>query len=397
MEEQIDKKQYCVYMHVNKINNKKYIGITCKEPEDRWGVDGKRYVEKNQKAFAAAINKYTWDGFDHIIIAEGLTEFEAKTLEIELIALHKTNCCRYDNPKYGYNMTDGGEGTFGYRHTNEEKLKISQASKRCWENDEYRDLQLNRLMGDTNPFYGKHHTEETKEVLRQASTGREFSDEARMKISQALTGIQRSQETRDRMSVAQHKKYENPIERMKISERLKEYYADPTKHPMYGKHQSGETKEKIGEANGQAVLQFNQDGSLVSEFISQTEAERKTGIRQANISKCCRKLNRTAGGYFWIRKNDYNPDDSVFNQIKYESIYARSEEVAAIHDIPVVQLTLDGKFINEFKSMADGKRETGCIHISECCSGIRKRDKGFRWMCKSDWDKLQSTIQNELR
>ena len=48
---------YCVYMHVNKINNKKYIGITKqKTPESRWGANGVNY--KGSPHFYAAIKKY---------------------------------------------------------------------------------------------------------------------------------------------------------------------------------------------------------------------------------------------------------------------------------------------------------------------------------------------------
>lgn len=198
------------------------------------------------------------------------------------------------------------------------------------------------------------------------------------------------------MSESQKKLWEDPIYRKKISDAIKEFYIDPTNHPNYGKHLSEETRNKIGKANGKIVLQFNINGEYVAEYISGTEAERQTGILQVNISKCCRKLNRTAGGYFWIYKQDYNPNVQIFDQIKQERIYVRSEKTAAIYDIPVVQLSLDDVFINEFKSIAEAKRQTGCIHISECCNSIRRQDCGYKWMRKSDWNKLQLTIQNEL-
>ena len=37
-------KTYVIYMHVNKINNKKYIGITCQTLQNRWRK-GKGYNE----------------------------------------------------------------------------------------------------------------------------------------------------------------------------------------------------------------------------------------------------------------------------------------------------------------------------------------------------------------
>lgn len=122
---------FYVYVHINKINNKKYFGITSREPHKRWGVNGYGYLRKDkhgkytQEVFARAIKKYGWDTFEHVILYEGLTETEAKQKEIELIALHHTYvgdpaCC-------GYNLTRGGEGCLQY----DSKEAAIEANKKC--------------------------------------------------------------------------------------------------------------------------------------------------------------------------------------------------------------------------------------------------------------------------
>ena len=42
-----------------------------------------------------------------------MTDEYSSRLEMICIALFKTNCLKYVNPSYGYNMTDGGEGRVG--------------------------------------------------------------------------------------------------------------------------------------------------------------------------------------------------------------------------------------------------------------------------------------------
>ena len=83
-----NEKEYIVYCHINNINNKKYIGITCQTPEQRFR-NGKGY--KSSKYFNSAIIKYGWENFTHTILFEHLSEKEAKTKEIELIAKYQTN------------------------------------------------------------------------------------------------------------------------------------------------------------------------------------------------------------------------------------------------------------------------------------------------------------------
>lgn len=123
---------YKVYIHINKLNNKKYIGITCQNNiNNRW-KNGNGY--KRCPRFYNAIQKYGWDNFYHLILAEDLNKEEAEKIEIYLIDLLKTN-----NSKYGYNLQKGGGVSnvseltrykhrllcLGKKHSEETKLKMS--------------------------------------------------------------------------------------------------------------------------------------------------------------------------------------------------------------------------------------------------------------------------------
>lgn len=107
--------RWCVYKHISP-SSKVYIGITCQKPNERWR-NGKGY--RNNKYFSRAINKYGWDNFSHIIVAKGLSEDEAKWLEIQLIAAYDST-----NPDRGYNISKGGDGANGCHHTEEAKKRI---------------------------------------------------------------------------------------------------------------------------------------------------------------------------------------------------------------------------------------------------------------------------------
>ena len=103
-------RKYIMYVHISP-SNKRYYGITSAGCKRRW-QNGNGY--KTQQYFYRAIEKYGWNNFQHIVLFNNLTENEAKLLEQCYIALYDTT-----NKNKGYNITDGGEGVRGYKHTEE--------------------------------------------------------------------------------------------------------------------------------------------------------------------------------------------------------------------------------------------------------------------------------------
>lgn len=148
---------FCVYIHINKINNKSYIGITSTSLEKRSGKNGSGY--KRSPIFWNAIQKYGWDSFDHIIFESDLSKDVACYIEQKLILLYNTN-----KRDFGYNMSFGGEsGNYGCKASEETRKKQSVA-RRGHKNANYGN---HKLEGKNNPFYGKHHTVETMEKMRE--------------------------------------------------------------------------------------------------------------------------------------------------------------------------------------------------------------------------------------
>lgn len=113
-----------------------------------------------------------------IKIHDGLSENEALELEIEHIKIIKENFPHFRLT----NMTDGGEGISGYSHSIEAKKKISESSKKMWE-DRYDELCATlskfsksednrkrcseRQLGENNTNFGKFWTEEMKKALSE--------------------------------------------------------------------------------------------------------------------------------------------------------------------------------------------------------------------------------------
>lgn len=55
----------------------------------------------------------------------------------------------------------------------------------------------------------------------------------------------------------------------------------------------------INNKHSKSIVQYSMEGKKLSVFHSIMEAERKTGIDNGNISKCCLGKSKSAGGYIW--------------------------------------------------------------------------------------------------
>jgi len=136
-------------------------------------------------------------------------------------------------------------------------------------------------LGKNNPFYGKTHTEETKEKLRKKFRERWSDQKYRERCIESL-------KNRDNSFLTEEYRKE-------MSKRFKEYWKNNPdkkqdingeKNPMWGKKQSKECKEKISKAN---------KGKLVGEKNPMWGKQRTKEVKDA--------ISKFRLGSMWIYNN----------------------------------------------------------------------------------------------
>ena len=144
-----------IYMWINKINGKVYIGQTINE-RDRY----RRHILSsfNPKSrgynyhLHRAIRKYGVKNFEYMILQR---HYVPKFLAKEILNNQELYYISYfDSFHNGYNMTKGGDGVQGRILSEEEKKHHSEMLK-------------GRFTGSQNPFYGKSWTKRQREANQQ--------------------------------------------------------------------------------------------------------------------------------------------------------------------------------------------------------------------------------------
>jgi group I intron endonuclease len=123
-----------IYKISNSINEKIYIGKTCRSLETRWKehLKDKDNCLKNHNKLYKAMNKYGIENFKIEVLEDNLLDEELGQKEREYIKL-------YDSYYNGYNCTFGGEG--------EGIVDIEKLKKLYFEGKSY--LEISELSGHT--------------------------------------------------------------------------------------------------------------------------------------------------------------------------------------------------------------------------------------------------------
>lgn len=174
---------FTIYKATNKITKKSYIGFDCKWP---YRKSAHKHAVKggSNLVFHNAIRSYGWENFEWEIVEQHEDKYYLLN-EREEYFIRKFNT-HYLNEN-GYNMTYGGEATFGWVPSDETKERISNAKKGKSLNLTVDDRQRRKqLLTDNNPMNDpiireKHRQRllETKTSARHVTDGKIIYDSIR--------------------------------------------------------------------------------------------------------------------------------------------------------------------------------------------------------------------------
>lgn len=233
---------FYVYCHTTP-SNRKYVGISC-NPEKRWN-SGRGYI-KNY-LFYRAIEKYGWDNIEHTILFENLTADEAKEIEIKLVKEWNLT-----DPKCGFNLRDGGDGSFS---------------------EHSRELMSKSRMGNQN------------------TKGKKLSAEARKKISSSLSEYYKTHKP----TFAGRHHSAKTIERLRTRT-----FSEETRTKMSKSHADVSGKNN---PSAKPVIQLSLSGEVIEEYDYAKLAAKKYNLDLSSIIKCCRGKQKTCGGFRWAYKH----------------------------------------------------------------------------------------------
>ena len=147
----------------------------------------------------------------------------------------------------------------------------------------------------------------------------------------------------------------------------------------FGGDSSSGSKRPSGKdcPNSKEVCQISLDGKLIKIWDSATEASKMLKIESSCISSVCHGHTKTAGGFVWCLKKDYNPQRD-YKRTPQKKDMGRGTK-------PVVLLSEDNKILQEFYSVISAGKALGinpqevsriCLHKAKTIKfNLKYKDK----------------------
>ena len=212
----------------------------------------------------------------------------------------------------GYNICREASTTRGRKRPPEELVGISEYRK--------------KMTGELNNFFGKTHTEETKQKIREAKLGKKQSEES-------------------------------------VKKRV----------------------EKINKCIKQIDIATKE---VIVEYDSVTEAENKTGIKACNISKVANKIKSikegdiitySAGGYLWVFCDSELPSNKI--EIGRDSVEKCVKQIDLISGEVIAEFKSikEASLITNISYSGISKVARKCEYFSKGKKFISKSSGGFYW------------------
>ncbi len=210
-------------------NQVRYIGKTCQPLEKRLNehiYESKRSRRKSTNWVKSLINKKL------LPIIEPLEECDCESAcEIESYWI-------YQFTTWGFNLLNhsfGGEG--GYRR----------------ETDKQKEDRKNRFRGDKNPFYGRKHSQESKDKISKSGKGRTMPNS----------------------------------------------HIESCKKRMLGFKPTEDQINKMISVTAKPIVQMNLEGEAIKTWSTINGCAREGGFLAPQIIKCCKNKGKTHRGFKW--------------------------------------------------------------------------------------------------
>jgi hypothetical protein len=215
-------------------------------------------------------------GYEVEILFDNLDYEQAKLKEKEFIFLYgRANTCN----GLLCNLTDGGDGALGYKHSSESLIKIGLKSKNRIKSIE----QINKWKDSIKNYIV---SDETKEKIKKNLTGKKHNQEWKNNQSKSQIGKRLSQEAKIKISIALKGRKKPPIT---------EEHRKNLSISHFG-------KKGILSSNKKAVLNIKKNGEI-KEYYSISEASSENNLCGVTITNYITKKTTPKDGSIWIFKN----------------------------------------------------------------------------------------------